>query len=123
MEKKIRSYKEIFGISKKELMKACAKHARYLVLAKLTDRSYLSEKKINVSKVKMEYYICTTGNLPKSMDEESRWLFILNWKREKYYLDEDCYKILEFADLSNDEVRNRARKIRVANREREDLPF
>ena len=118
-EEKISSYKEIFGMSKKELMKACAKYARYQVLAKLTKASYKGELKYQIRRVKLLYHINTYDTFPKWMDEDSRWYFLLNFKREKYYLELNCEEIMEFANKSYKEVKEQAMEILKSK----DLPF
>ena len=118
--KRNKTYKEVFGVSKKELFKACAKHARYNVLARLICRSYTSAKKWNIERVKTQFNICAKGALPWWMPEDTKRFFILNFKREKYYLDQDCLEIIAFAELSNEEVKKRAIETIERNK---DFPF
>ncbi|MBR2165468.1 MAG: hypothetical protein IJ915_02855 [Paludibacteraceae bacterium] len=101
-EKRIRTYEEVFGISKEALYKGCARLARYDVLTGAS-RSYRTIKKYYKRCVKYEYCICggTRVRLP--------WLLIFDWKVEKEELDERCYAIIEFSDYSEEDVIERAR--------------
>lgn len=115
-ENKIKTYEEIFdGISKTELLKSCRKRALYEKL--IDDKiSYKDYKKCYKNRIKLAYRIYSNTIRPSQLPG----VFVREWRREMYYLVEDCNMLIEWAKKSEKDVRKEAREYL---RERQENPF
>lgn len=114
MEKKeeYKPYEKIWGgLSKEEVWKGCRNYARFVYITQeyvhycLPGNSYRTLKKFYKSRARIMTQLSggkETCKIPN--------IFWLCWRREWELLEEDCYKILEFADYSDEQVLDKARE-------------